>query len=191
MLLNEKILSFYNQLDRSLFMEKNQSLSHEDIPLPIGYGQTISQPSLVLKMTQMLNLFPSARTLEIGTGSGYQTALLAEFSQEVFTIERIPELFYKAENRLKLMGYPNIRFKLDDGSIGWKEFSPFDRILVTAAAKHIPQPLIDQLNSPGLMVLPVGKSDIQQLTIVFKNEKGDVRTESHGAVRFVPLLGRY
>jgi protein-L-isoaspartate(D-aspartate) O-methyltransferase len=189
--MQEQIHHYYEQLDRRFFIDQNKDLAHIDGPLSIGFGQTISQPSLVLKMTLLLQPDPHFKTLEIGTGSGYQTALLAKFSREVFTVERIPQLYYKATNRLQQMPFKNIHFKLDDGTLGWPEFAPFDRIMVTAAARYIPPALIQQLASPGRMIIPVGGAEFQELLSVTKNESGDVTTTCEDYVRFVPLIGKY
>jgi protein-L-isoaspartate(D-aspartate) O-methyltransferase len=191
MTLQHEIRNYFNTLDRSLFMDKNKDMAHIDSPISIGYGQTISQPSLVLEMTQLLMPDKNMRTLEIGTGSGYQTALLSKFSKEVFTIERIPQLYVKAKTRLEDMGYSNIYFKMDDGTMGWPEFSPFDRIIVTAAARFIPSSLTQQLAINGRMVIPVGGPNFQELLLVTKDQKGDVNTVNKGFVRFVPLIGKY
>lgn len=191
MTLQHEIRNYFNTLDRSLFMDKNKDMAHIDSPISIGYGQTISQPSLVLEMTQLLMPDKNMRILEIGTGSGYQTALLSKFSKEVFTIERIPQLYVKAKTRLEDMGYSNIYFKMDDGTMGWPEFSPFDRIIVTAAARFIPSSLTQQLAINGRMVIPVGGPNFQELLLVTKDQKGDVNTVNKGFVRFVPLIGKY
>jgi len=189
--MNHEIRNYFNTLDRSLFMDKNKEMANVDSPVPIGYGQTISQPSLVLEMTQLLMPDKGMKTLEIGTGSGYQTALLSEFSKEVFTIERIPQLYIKSKTRLENMGYKNVCFKMDDGTMGWPEFAPFDRIIVTAAARFIPSSLTHQLSPNGRMVIPVGGPNFQELLLVTKDEKGEVITINKGYVRFVPLIGKY
>jgi len=191
MTMNHEIRNYFNTLDRSLFMDKNKEMANVDSPVPIGYGQTISQPSLVLEMTQLLMPDKGMKTLEIGTGSGYQTALLSEFSKEVFTIERIPQLYIKSKTRLENMGYKNVCFKMDDGTMGWPEFAPFDRIIVTAAARFIPSSLTHQLSPNGRMVIPVGGPNFQELLLVTKDEKGEVITINKGYVRFVPLIGKY
>ncbi|MBN2284839.1 MAG: protein-L-isoaspartate(D-aspartate) O-methyltransferase [Tissierellales bacterium] len=188
---NDKIKKYFYKLDRRLFLDAYKESSEIDLPLPIGYGQTISQPSLVLDMTLMLMPEPHLRTLEIGTGSGYQTAILSEFSKEVFTIERISQLYEKAKIRLDGLGYQNIYYKLDDGTMGWKSFAPFDRIMVTAAARFIPPALTDQLAVNGRMVIPVGGSSGQELLLVTKAADGVINTEIKGYVQFVPLIGKY
>lgn len=162
-----------------------------DAAFPIGYGQTISQPSLVYMMTERLNLDKTCRVLEIGTGSGYQTAFLAEFSKEVYTVERIPELSEKARERLGELGYENIFYRIGDGSLGWKEYAPFDRILVTAAAGKIPDDLVAQLKEGGTMLVPVGPSGWQQLTLITRDAEGLVHSQAIGDVVFVELKGKY
>jgi len=169
-------------------MEINQAYASMDIPLEIGYDQTISQPSLVLEMTNTLELTSDSKVLEIGTGSGYQTAFLAKFSKHVFTIERIQPLYEKAVKRLDLLGYDNISYKLGDGSKGWEEYAPFDRIIVTSSAFKIPTQLLEQLANNGRMLIPVGTEDVQKLLLVTKDIQGLINEESLGYVRFVRLL---
>lgn len=191
--LDEKALTdFFRRLDRSLFLD-NEYKSHADldVPLPIGSGQTISQPSLVVSMTRLLDPQSTARVLEIGTGSGYQTAFLAEFSKEVYTIERFQEFTDKARARLSALGYSNIFFKTGDGSDGWPEQAPFDRIMVTAAAGKMPDALVTQLAPCGRMVVPVGKPGLQVLQLVFKDAGGIVSVRDIEMVRFVEMKGRY
>ena len=162
----------------------------KDAPLPIGSAQTISQPSLVAFMTEQLQLTARSRVLEIGTGSGYQTAILAELASEVFTIERLPELAAGARERLGTLGYRNILFLVGDGALGWEEEAPFDAIIVTAAAETLPLPLVEQLRPGGRLVVPVGSvaDDNQELVLVEKGPDGAVRQRSLGPVRFVPLV---
>ena len=161
----------------------------EDAPLPIGYAQTISQPSLVEEMTCELALTARSRVLEIGTGSGYQTAILAEIAAEVFTVERIKELADVARERLDALGYHNIRFRVGDGALGWPEAAPFDAIVVTAAPHDVPPPLVEQLAPNGRMVIPVGPSlDAQELLLVTKDAAGNVWQRELFGVRFVPLV---
>lgn len=188
---NEAIDAFFYALDRSFFMETDKELAKLDSALPIGWGQTISQPSLVLSMTQHLEPDPALKTLEVGTGSGYQTAFLAQFSREVYTIERIAPLRELAENRLAELGYANVRFFSGDGSEGLPEHAPFDRIMVTAAAREIPAELLDQLAPGGILVIPVGDSFSQDLLKVQKDKDGQVAVHAIFAVRFVPLVGKY
>jgi|LGOV01.1.fsa_nt_gb protein-L-isoaspartate(D-aspartate) O-methyltransferase len=182
-----KISAFYNKLDRSFFMEDNKKFARIDAPFSIGYGQTISQPSLVLYMTLLLELEEESKVLEIGTGSGYQSALLAEFSKELYTVEVIEPLYLKAKERLKKLGYKNISYKIGNGSLGWIEEAPFDRIMVTAAATTMPNALIEQLAPNGRMVIPVGEF-WQRLIVVTKDEDGNVEYIDDIAVRFVRLV---
>lgn len=188
-----KLQAFYKNLDRSYFIDSAdiKTMAHLDRPLPIGYEQTISQPSLVLQMTSLLAPDKSSRVLEIGTGSGYQTALLAEFSGEVYTIERIKELGDNAREKLMRMGYDNINYKIGDGSGGWEEHAPFDRIIVTAGAGKMPQALLDQLNNNGRMVIPLGYSHSQKLLLITRDEKGKIHTKEMGNVVFVEMKGLY
>lgn len=187
-MIKAELLEYFKSLDRRLFMEINQAYASMDIPLEIGYGQTISQPSLVLEMTNILELTSDSLVLEIGTGSGYQTAFLAKFSKHVYTIERIQALYEKAVKRLNLLGYDNISCKLGDGSKGWEEHAPFDRIIVTSSAFKIPADLLDQLAADGRMLIPIGSEDVQQLLLVTKDSDGNIDQKSLGYVRFVRLL---
>jgi len=155
----EEIIAYFNQLDRSYFIdEKSKADADLDIALPIGFEQTISQPSLVLEMTLQLDLKPDSRVLEIGTGSGYQTDLLASFSKEVYTIEKIENLHLKAKKRLTDKNFTNIYYKQGDGTLGWKEHQPYDRIMVTASASEVPDELLNQLATDGKMIIPLAKS---------------------------------
>jgi len=187
--MDEKLLQFFSSLDRSRFVdEPYKALSSLDRPLPIGHGQTISQPSLVAYMTEQLELNKKHAVLEIGTGSGYQSAFLAEFSGELYTVERIGELSKKAEERLSSLGYRNIHYRVADGSLGWPEHAPFDRIMVTAAPKIIPKPLIDQLAPEGIMIIPVGPEGWQELLKVTKDRHGSVSERKLLDVAFVELV---
>jgi len=188
----QALLDFFRRLDRRHFLDMaTVPFARLDKPLPIGYGQTISQPSLVAEMTRLLSPEPDSRTLEIGTGSGYQTAFLAAFSQEVFTVERIPELSQKARIRLDELGYHNVRYKIGDGSIGWAEEAPFERIMVTAAAGRLPQELVDQLAAGGRMIIPVGPPGCQELLLVTRDEQGQLQETCIERVVFVELKGKY
>ena len=159
-------------------------------PLPIGYGQTISQPYIVALMTEALQLKTNSKVLEIGTGSGYQAAVLSEFTPQVFTIEIITPLAEQARERLQKLGYHTVRVRAADGYFGWPEEAPFDGIIVTCAAGHIPPPLIAQLRQGGRMVIPVGGFyEVQRLMVVTKDEDGMVRTQELLPVRFVPMTG--
>jgi protein-L-isoaspartate(D-aspartate) O-methyltransferase len=170
--------------------EKQQKYAYDDRPLPIGLGQTISQPYIVAYMTELLEVDDTSKTLEIGTGSGYQAAVLAEIVDEVYTIEIFEELGLLAEERFERLGYDTITAKVADGYYGWEEFAPFDGIIVTCAADHIPPPLVQQLKPGGRMVIPVGGVfQVQQLMLITKDDAGDVKVKSMLPVRFVPLLG--
>jgi protein-L-isoaspartate(D-aspartate) O-methyltransferase len=183
---------FFQHLDRALFIDnENKVLAHIDSALPIGFGQTISQPSLVLQMTELLSPEPDSTVLEIGTGTGYQTALLAEFSEQVYTIERIGALSDRAKSRLASMGYANIEYMVADGSAGWPEKAPFDRIMVTAAAARVPEDLVGQLKNGGRMIVPVGSRYSQDLLLITKDEAGRVFRSSIEAVIFVEMKGKY
>lgn len=186
----QDITAYFRSLDRRSFMERHLQDAERDEALPIGYGQTISQPSLVLEMTVALDLEDHHKVLEIGTGSGFQTALLAAFTNEVYTVEKIPELSASAKKRLEAKGFENISFLLGDGSLGWPEHAPFDRIIVTAAASDIPKELADQLAEGGRMIIPVGSKHRQDLLAIDKSN-GKLEKTVLEAVRFVPLKGKY
>lgn len=183
---------FFKRLDRSFFLEgENKRFADYDGPLPIGFGQTISQPSLVLYMTEMLELRSDSIVLEIGTGSGYQTAFLAHFGKIVYTVERIGDLSENAQKRLSILGYNNIEYLVGDGSKGWKEHAPYDRIMVTAAARHVPKALADQLRPGGIMIIPAGEEAVQSLLRVEKTSGGQLIETELLKVRFVDLIGDY
>jgi len=182
------VLDAIRKVPRHLFVSEGlRDIAYTDGPLPIGEEQTISQPYIVALMTELLGLKGGEKVLEIGTGSGYQAAVLAEIAKEVYTIEIICSLAEKAEKRLKGMGYKNITVKCADGYQGWREKAPFDAIIVTAAPEHIPQPLVDQLKIGGKLVIPVGDL-FQELVVVTKTEKG-IKKETNIPVRFVPMTG--
>lgn len=186
---DEAVLKAMLKVPRHLFVpESHRHLSYEDMALPIGEGQTISQPFVVAFMTQALELKPTDKVLEIGTGSGYQAAILAELAKEVYTIEIIPTLAKRAEETLQKLGYKNIKVKVGDGYFGWKEHAPFDAIIVTCAPEDVPQPLIEQLKDGGRMVIPVGKRYVQQL-YVLRKEGGKLAKKAVLDVLFVPMLG--
>ena len=185
---NERVLDVIGTVPRHIFIE--EALAHrayEDTALPIGHGQTISQPFVVALMTQTLLDRPRNRVLEIGTGSGYQAAVLARLVKRVYTIERIQPLIERAEARFRAMKLRNIRVKYDDGNLGWPEQAPFDGIIVTAAARTVPDALLAQLSETGRMVIPVGGSDTQELKIIDSTPDGP-REQTIELVRFVPLL---
>jgi protein-L-isoaspartate(D-aspartate) O-methyltransferase len=175
-----------------LVPEELRDVAYENRPLPIGHGQTISQPYIVAVMTDLLKLEPGARALEIGTGSGYQAAILGRLGGEVYTIEIIAALGEQARANLDRLGYKNVEVRIGDGYYGWEERAPFDAIVVTAAASHIPPPLIKQLKNGGRMVIPVGsRFMVQQLLLVEKDQAGEVITRQILPVRFVPLTGAH
>lgn len=185
-----EIEAFQRTLDRAAFVPAPyKGMAKDDHPLPIGHEQTISQPSLVTLMTRLLCVAPNHRVLEIGTGSGYQTAILARFAKEVLTVERIPELLAQARTRLQDLGMGNIRYREGDGTKGWPEEAPFHRILVTAAAGRIPPALVEQLGPEGILVIPVGDPFLQDLLVVRKDREGHIRTQKIAPVRFVELVG--
>lgn len=188
---DREITAFFRNLDRSFFMDQFKEMASADEAVPIGHEQTISQPSLVLEMTLALDLERDSKVLEIGTGSGFQTALLAEFAGSVFTVERIEDLHNRAKERLRELNYENISFKLDDGSFGWEEHGPYDRIMVTAAASKIPYELTNQLAPSGKMIIPIGSSFSQELRLIEKDENGKLYSTLLNQVRFVPLKGKY
>lgn len=183
------IRKHFYELDRRLFLEENKTFANMDQPLPIGYGQTISQPSLVLAMTLFLKPFLGCKVLEIGTGSGYQTALLSAFAGMIYTVERLEPLYVKAKKRLEELGYDNVKMSLGDGWKGWSEFAPYDRIIVTAAASEVPSALLDQLAINGVMIIPIGEEGCtQELMIYEKDDSGKVTHAILEYVRFVPLV---
>lgn len=185
---NSAVTDAMSKVPRHLFIPKEYELeAYNDYPLPIGYGQTISQPYIVAYMTDVLKPGKKMKALEIGTGSGYQAAVLAEIVDEVYTIEIVPELAKESSELLKSLGYDNITCKYGDGYKGWPEHAPFDLIVVTAAAESIPQPLIDQLAENGRLVIPVGKPlTVQELMLITK-KKGKTETRRLTFVRFVPF----
>ncbi len=163
--------------------------AYGDHPLPIGFGQTISQPYIVALMTEALALEPGARMLEIGTGSGYQAAVLAAMGMEVYTVEIIPELAQQAQERLHRLGYTKVQVRNADGYFGWPDHAPYDAILVTAAPDHLPQPLVEQLRPGGRLVVPIGPvGAVQTLWLFEKEDDGELRATNLGPVRFVPLV---
>ncbi len=185
---NPEVLDAMKKVPRHLFIPKEyEDEAYNDYPLPIGYGQTISQPFIVAYMTEAVRPAGKKKALEIGTGSGYQAAVLAEIVDKVYTIEIVPELAKESAERLKDMGYDNIICKHGDGYQGWAEYAPFDIIVVTAAPETIPQPLIDQLSEGGRLIIPVGAAGaIQELVLVIKRN-GKTETRRLTFVRFVPF----
>ncbi len=186
-----RVIAAMKKVPRHLFVEEAlQSQAYSDHPLPIGEKQTISQPYMVALMTEALQLKGNEKVLEIGAGSGYQSAILAELAERVFSIERIRALAIKARQLLYELGYINIEIKIFDGTYGWAEEAPFDGIIVTAGAPDIPQPLVDQLVMDGRLVIPVGDAYVQDLIRVTKT-KGEMKKEDLGGCRFVKLIGKY
>ncbi len=187
---DRKVLEVMRRIPRHLFIANSLwDHAYADHPVPIDQGQTISQPYIVALMTQSLQLQKSDRVLEIGTGSGYQTAILAELATHVYTIERWQELADKAQKLLTSAGYVNISFRVGDGTLGWPEEAPFEKILVTAAAPEVPAPLGEQLAEGGRLVIPVGGRQLQTL-VAFTKEEGEMRREELCACSFLPLIGK-
>ena len=187
---DKRVLRSFRGVERHEFVPPDlRGGAYEDHPLPLGEGQTISQPYMVALMTQCLALKGGERVLEIGTGSGYQTAILATLSKEVFSVERVKGLAKKAESTLARLGYDNIRIKVDDGTLGWRENAPYEAIIVTAGSPKIPETYIAQLETGGRLVIPVGTAFSQILTLVEKKPDGAVISELCGCV-FVPLVGK-
>jgi protein-L-isoaspartate(D-aspartate) O-methyltransferase len=184
-----RVLEALSRVPRERFVpEKSRAEAYEDHPVPIGHGQTISQPYIVAYMTEALRVERSHRVLEIGTGCGYQTAVLAELAREVYSVEVIPELAAAARERLAALGYANVHVTAGDGHHGWAEHAPYDRILVAAAAESVPQPLVEQLVDTGILVIPVG--DRNQELRVLQRHGTRVDLLATLAVRFVPLVRR-
>jgi protein-L-isoaspartate(D-aspartate) O-methyltransferase len=186
-----RVIAAFRKVPRHLFVpEQFQSHSYNDQPLPIGGGQTISQPYIVALMTDLLDLSEEEKVLEIGTGSGYQAAILAELAKEVYTVERLKLLAESAEKVFKELNYQNVKVLVGDGTKGWKEFSPYQRIMVTASAPDVPQPLFEQLDEMGKLVVPIGGKWLQDLTLIEKKKGKMIRKSVCGCV-FVPLIGEY
>lgn len=189
---DEDVLRAMDNVPRHLFVPKDQrDAAYGDYPLPIGFGQTISQPYIVAMMTELLELEEGDKVLEVGTGSGYQAAVLAELpGVEVYTVEIIPELAERAEETLKNLGYTNVHCKQGDGYYGWPEHAPFDGIIVTAAPDHVPEPLREQLAVGGRMVIPIGpRGGYQTLWKFVKQPNGELKAYNEGGVAFVPFTG--
>ena len=185
---DERVLDVIGTIPRHIFIDEAMAhRAYEDTALPIGHGQTISQPFIVALMTQTLLNRARDRVLEIGTGSGYQTAVLAALVKRVFTVERIAPLIERARDRFRALKLRNVRVKYDDGTMGWSEQGPFDGIIVTAAARSVPEALLEQLAVGGRMVIPVGDDNVQELKVIDRTEEG-LREDRLEYVRFVPLL---
>lgn len=185
---DQRVLDAMRKVERHLFVPSElASSAYGDHPLPIGYSQTISQPYIVAFMTEVLNLKDTDKVLEIGTGSGYQAAVLAEICDTVYSIEIVPELATRAKNLLKVLNYDNILLKTGDGYKGWPEHSPFQAIIVTCSPTHVPEPLVEQLAEGGKMIIPVGER-INQRLVLLEKQKGRLRQKSVLGVRFVPMV---
>ena len=191
--LDPKVMQAIVSVPRHEFVPPEQrSYAYQNRPLPIGYGQTISQPYIVAIMTDLLKVDQQSKVLELGTGSGYQAAILSQLVDKVFTIEIVEQLGKKARERLSRLGYDNVQVKLGDGYYGWAEHAPFDAIIVTAAASHIPPPLIKQLKKGGNMIIPVGTAFMtQQLLLIKKQPDGKITSKQILPVRFVPVTGKH
>ncbi len=186
-----RVLAAMREVPRHRFIAEHMGpQAYGDHALPIGSGQTISQPYIVARMTELLKVAPHHSVLEIGTGSGYQTAVLGRLAARVYSLERVPALAHAAIGRVRDLGLDNVKIQVFDGSVGWSDVGPFDRILVTAAAPSVPEPLVEQLAEGGRMVVPVGTRDSQRLVVIDKTRHGLERSEGE-AVVFVPLVGRH
>ncbi len=188
-LLDTRVIAAMAKVPRHEFVpDEYRAMAYLNQPLPIGYNQTISQPYIVAIMTDLLGVFEGGRVLEVGTGSGYQAAVLGELCDQVYSIEIVRPLGLETKDLLKRLGYTNVHVKIDDGYAGWPEYAPFDGIIVTAAAPEVPQPLIDQLRPGGRMIIPVGQHfGGQELLLIEKNAKGEISRKDILPVRFVPL----
>jgi len=189
---DKKVVETMRSIPRHKFVSSNlESSAYKDIPLPIECGQTISQPYIVALMTELLELNKEDKVLEVGTGSGYQAAILSEIVTDAYTIEIFEELGISARERLKDLGYSNVKVKIADGYYGWPEEAPFDAIIVTCASDHIPPPLIEQLKDGGRMCIPIGNVFQVQNLMLVKKEKGKISIKNILPVRFVPMLGEH
>jgi protein-L-isoaspartate(D-aspartate) O-methyltransferase len=189
---DEKVLEAMRKVPREKFVpEALKSQAYKDNALPIAANQTISQPFIVAKMTLLLELSPLSRVLEIGTGSGYQAAVLAQLARMVYSVERIPQLAQEARKRLESLGIRNVVIRCADGTLGWEIQAPFDAIIVTAASPKIPEPLLAQLNIGGRLVIPVGEEKNSQRLIRVIRKENDYLVEDFGACSFVPLIGEH
>lgn len=186
------VLHAMGTVPRHLFVEEGLiPRAYGDHPLPIGFGQTISQPYIVALMSQLLEAEKGMRVLEIGTGSGYQAAVLEAMGLDVYTVERLRELYFRTSSLFMRLRMLSIRMKLDDGTLGWPDAGPFDRIIVTAGGPEIPEPLIDQLADPGILVIPVGEGRAAQKLVQVRKTGGRVTMENKNAVAFVDLVGKH
>jgi protein-L-isoaspartate(D-aspartate) O-methyltransferase len=189
---DERVLAAMRKVPRHLFVKDHLRIqAYGDHALPIGAAQTISQPYVVARMTELLEVGPDHSVLEIGTGSGYQTAVLAFLARRVYSLERIPELAQAAIPRMRQLGLDNVKIQVFDGTVGWSEWAPYDRILVTAAAPKVPEPLLGQLAPGGALLIPEGNLSVQRLVLYRKSPRGEIRRKEGEKVAFVPLLGRH
>ncbi len=189
---DEAVVQAMSSVPRHLFVEEAlQSRAYGEDSVPIGYGQTLSQPWVVALMSSLLDVHPGMRVLEIGTGSGYQAAILDAMGAEVYTVERVKPLYRSARNRLLALRYFNVRTKLDDGTMGWPDQGPFDRIIVTAGGPKVPVPLIQQLAEPGTMLIPVGQERRTQSLLSIRRRDGKVFKQDMGPCGFVDLVGEF
>lgn len=189
---NERVIDAMLKIPRHIFVPKErEEEAYEDYPLPIGFNQTISQPYMVAVMTEYLEPKEDDVVLEIGTGSGYQTAILSYLVKKVYTVERECELLERAKKTLESLGFDNIKYKCGDGSKGWELYAPYDKIIVTAASPSIPSPLIEQLKNNGIIVIPVGSRWVQDLVVAKKDEESKIKIEKKFECTFVPLIGEY
>lgn len=189
---DERVLDAIRKVARHLFVRDHlRSQAYGDHALPIGNSQTISQPYIVARMSELLEVGPQHSVLEIGTGSGYQTAILAHLARRVYSLERVPELAQQAIPRMRQFGLDNVKIQVFDGTVGWSEWAPYDRILVTAGAPKVPEPLLEQLAPGGILLIPEGQKNAQRLVLYKKSARGEVRRREGEEVAFVPLLGRH
>ncbi|HKI04777.1 MAG TPA: protein-L-isoaspartate(D-aspartate) O-methyltransferase [Thermoanaerobaculia bacterium] len=189
---DERVLEALRRIPRHLFVKDHlRSQAYGDHALPIGSAQTISQPYIVARMTELLEVAADSSVLEIGTGSGYQTAVLAVLARRVYSLERIPELAQAAIPRMRQLGFDNVKVQVFDGTVGWSEWAPYDRILVTAGAPKVPEPLLGQLAPGGTLLIPEGQLNAQRLVLYRKSPRGEIRRKEGEEVAFVPLLGRH
>jgi len=189
---DERVLAAMRKVPRHLFVKDHlRSQAYGDHALPIGAAQTISQPYIVARMTELLEVAPEHSVLEIGTGSGYQTAILAQLARWVYSLERIAELAQQAIPRMRQLGLANVKVQVFDGTVGWSEWAPYDRILVAAGAPKVPEPLLDQLAPGGVLLIPEGQLNAQRLVIYRKSARGELRRRESEDVAFVPLVGRH
>ncbi len=189
---DKTVLAAMRKVPRHLFVQEALiPQAYEDHPLPIGLGQTISQPYIVAWMSELLEAKPGMKVLEVGTGSGYQAAILAELDFDVYSVERVREVYLAARERLAQLKYFRIHLRLDDGTLGWPNESPFDRIIVTAGGPSVPEPLLEQLADDGILVIPVGDSRQSQELVIIRKKNGKIIRERKGGVAFVDLVGTH